>query len=80
VVPGMQSVQLLLNSWDEPRKYTEAVLEKFHWMKDERAVIDKLRSSKRMGIREASVLKKNSKRMNLHVGLREAVALLQNLR
>ncbi len=80
VVPGMRSVQLLLESWDKPKEYEKAVLREFRWMKDERCVIDKLRNEGRAGIREASVLRKNSKRMGMQVGLKEAVALLKNLR
>lgn len=80
VVPGMRSVQLLLDSWDKPHQYTEAVLKEFGWMRDERRVIDKLRNAGRVGIREARVLRRNSKRMGMKVGLREAVALLKNLR
>lgn len=80
VVPGMKSVQLLLNAWDKPQKYTEDVLDEFRWMEDERGVIDKLRKSGRAGIREARVLRRNSKRMGMQVGLRDAVALLKNLR
>ncbi len=80
IVPGMRSVQLLLKSWDKPKEYAEAVLSEFHWMKDERGVIDKLRNAGRAGINEARVLRKNSKRMGMQVGLKEAVALLKNLR
>lgn len=80
VVPGMRNVQLLLNTWDKPQEYTNAVLGEFRWMKDERGVIDKLIKAEGTGIREARVLRKNSKRMGMQVGLREAVALLKNLR
>jgi flavin-dependent dehydrogenase len=79
VVPGMRSVQLLMENWDKPRGYEKAVLREFRWMKDERTVIDKLRRSEGVGIREANILRKNSKRMGMQVGLREAVALLNNL-
>ncbi len=79
IVPGMRSVQLLLESWDDPRKYTDAVLAEFSWMKDERAVVDKKRKAKEVGIRDALVLKRNSKRMGMRVGLRDALALLKNL-
>jgi len=80
VVPGMRNVQLLLNAWDSPDEYTEAVLAEFRWMKDERGVIDKLRRSERPGIREAYVLRRNSKRMGMQVRLRDAVALVKNMR
>jgi flavin-dependent dehydrogenase len=80
VVPGMRNVQLLLSTWDNPDAYTEAVLAEFRWMRDERGVIDKLRSSEGVGIREAYVLRRNSKRMGMQVRLRDAVALMKNLR
>jgi flavin-dependent dehydrogenase len=80
VVPGMRNVQLLLNTWDNPDEYTEAVLAEFRWMKDERGVIDKLRRSEGAGIREAYVLRRNSKRMGMQVRLRDAVALMKNMR
>lgn len=80
IVPGMRSVQLLLDTWDKPDQYREAVLEEFRWMKDEREVIDRLRKAERVGIREARVLRRNSRRMGMRVGLREAFALLKNLR
>ena len=80
VVPGMQSVQLLLKKWGKPQEYTNAILGEFRWMNDERGVIDKLRKAEATGLQEARVLRKNSKRMGMRVGIREAVALLKNLR
>jgi flavin-dependent dehydrogenase len=80
VVPGMRSVELLLANWDRPHEYAEAVLAEFAWMKEERAVVDRLRNAGHLGIREARVLKRNAKRMGLHVGLRRAVALLLHMR
>lgn len=80
IVPGMRSVQLLLETWDRPAQYREAVLEEFRWMKDERGVIDRLRRAKGVGIREARVLRRNSQRMGMRVGLGDALALLKNLR
>ena len=79
IVPGMRSVQLLLNTWDKPQLYREAVLNEFRWMKDERGVVDSLRKAERVGLREALVLRKNSKRMGMRVGLREALAFLKHL-
>jgi flavin-dependent dehydrogenase len=79
IVPGMRSVQLLLDSWDDPRKFTDAVLREFRWMKNERAVVEKMRNAEGVGIRDALVLKRNSKRMGMRVGLRDALTLLKNL-
>jgi flavin-dependent dehydrogenase len=80
IVPGMRSVQLLLDAWDTPHLYREAVLAEFRWMSDERDIVDRLRKAGGLGIREARILKRNSKRMGMRVGLRQAVALLRNLR
>jgi flavin-dependent dehydrogenase len=80
IVPGMKSVQLLMKWWDDPSGYTRAVLKEFDWMKPERAVIDKLRKNRALGLNDARVLKRNSRRMGMQVGLKEAVALLKRLR
>lgn len=80
VVPGMQSVQILLDNWDDPEGYTAGILQEFDWMRKERGVIDKLRNKKHLGIREAWVLKQNSKRMGMRVGIREALDLIHRLR
>ncbi len=80
IVPGMKSAQILLNNWDNPEAYTEAILEEFRWMTRERRVIDKLRGADRLGLREAWVLKKNSRRMGFRIGLREAALFVKKLR
>ena len=80
VVPGMRSVQLLLDSWGKPQRYGEAICDEFRWMSDERRIIDRLRSGKGVGLLDARVLRKNARRMGMRVGLRQALALLKNLR
>ena len=80
VVPGMKSVRLLLQNWDDPDEYTKAVLKEFQWMESERRVIDKLRGKKRLGIQEALVLKKNSKRMGMQIKISDAAKLIKRLR
>ena len=80
IVTGLRSVQILLDYWDDPSGYKEAILKEFHWMKGERIVIDKLRRSESLGLKEAWVLKKNSRRMGMQVGLKESLQLLKNLR
>lgn len=80
IVPGMQSVRLLHDHWDEPENYTRAVLKEFEWMAGERQVIDKLLSSTPLGVRDAWVLRKNSKRMSMQVGLKEALRFVRALR
>ena len=79
VVPGMKSVQLLLQNWENPEAYTKSVLKEFRWMEKERQVIDKLLSHGSLQIKDAWVLKKNSRRMGMQVGVKEAIALLRAL-
>ena len=49
-------------------------------MESERRVIDKLRGKKRLGIQEALVLKKNSKRMGMQIKISDAAKLIKRLR
>jgi hypothetical protein len=79
VAPGMKSVQILLQNWENPEAYTKSILKEFQWMEKERQVIDKLLSKGRLGIRDAWVLKKNSRRMGMKVGVKEALGFLRAL-
>ena len=80
ILSGMRSAQLLLEYWNDSSGYTAAILKEFRWMEDERRIIEKLRRSKPLGISDARVLKRNARRMEMQVGLREAATLLRNLR
>jgi hypothetical protein len=80
VVPGMRSAQIVLENWNDAEKYEAAILREFSWMESERAVIDKLRGKEALSLKDAWVLKENSKRMAIQVGLKEAFLLLKNLR
>lgn len=79
ILAGMVSAQLLMDYWNDPEGYTQAILEEFKWMKSERDVIDKLRMCKRLGINDAWVLRRNSRRMGMKVDLKEAWVLLGHL-
>lgn len=79
VVPGMKSVQILLQHWNNPEAYTKGVLKEFQWMEKERQVIDKLVRNGSLRVKDAWVLKKNSRRMGMQVGVKEAIALLRAL-
>ncbi len=79
IVTGMKSAQLLMEHWNDPDGYRRAILKAFQWMESERHVIDKLRMSKPLRISDAWVLRRNSKRMGMKVGLREARILLGHL-
>jgi hypothetical protein len=79
IVPGMRSVRLLLTWWNDPKGYTRAVLQEFGWMKNERTVIDRLKRGERMGLGNAWTLKRNSRRMGMRVGLRQALMFVRGL-
>jgi flavin-dependent dehydrogenase len=80
VVTGMQSASILVDHWDDPKGYTDALLDKFRWMRPERKVIDKLISGLKLTLDDARVLRRNSKRMGMKVGLKQAMQLMRNLR
>lgn len=80
IVPGMRSVRLLMEHWNDPTAYTRALLKEFRWMKAERRVIDKLRREERLGLLDAWTLKRNSRRMSMTVKLGQAAALMKHLR
>ncbi|UFS69902.1 hypothetical protein LPW11_18690 [Geomonas sp. RF6] len=79
IAPGMRSVELLLDNWEKPAGYQEAILSEFQWMKEERDVVDALKRGETVGIREARILLKNSRRMNLQVGIKEVWGILKIL-
>jgi flavin-dependent dehydrogenase len=80
IIPGMRSAQILMDQWDDPSGYTKAILREFRWMEDERRVIDKARRNEAFGLGDAWALKKNSRRMAMEIGLKEAAILLKHLR
>jgi flavin-dependent dehydrogenase len=80
IIPGMRSVQILMERWDDPAAYTRALLKEFGWMENERRVVDRLRRNEALRLSDAWVLKKNSRRMAMEVGLKEAATLLRHLR
>jgi flavin-dependent dehydrogenase len=80
VVPGMRSAQILMENWKNPEDYKNAILNEFKWMKKEREIIDKLVGAKHLGIEDARVVKKNSKRMGIRIGLNRAATLMKHLR
>jgi flavin-dependent dehydrogenase len=79
IVPGMRSVQIFLEHWENPSGYTKAILREFKWMTNERRVIDKLRGNGGLSVGDAWVLRKNSRRMGMEVGLKDAILLLHHL-
>jgi flavin-dependent dehydrogenase len=80
VIPGLRSVQILLECWDAPDRYTERILREFRWMKREKRVFEKLRRGDRLGLTDGLALRTNAKRMGMDVDLRDAVTLVKRIR
>jgi flavin-dependent dehydrogenase len=80
IVTGMRTVKILLDHWDDPEGYEKAVLHEFAWMEEERRVVDKLLEGGVLGPWDALVLKDNSRRMGMRIGLIDAASLLKNLK
>jgi hypothetical protein len=74
------SFQILIDYWDDPAEYKEAILREFSWMENERRVVDKLRKDEPLGMKDAWVVRKNSRRLGMQVGLKESLLFLKNLR
>ncbi len=79
IVPGMKSVQILMENWESPAQYTAAILKEFKWMREERKVIDKIVRRERFTLKDAWVLKRNCKRMAIELGIKDAAVLIGNL-
>jgi len=80
IVPSLQSAEILLNHWNNADEYTKAILSAFDWMREEREVVDRLIAGRSLGIRDAWIVKKNSNRMGITVGLEVALKLMRKLR
>jgi flavin-dependent dehydrogenase len=80
IIPGMRSAQILLDHWEDPSGYAKAILKQFEWMLGERKVVEKLQRNEPLRLSDAWVLKKNSRRMAINVGLKDAAMLLKRLR
>ena len=79
IIPGLKSARLLLNHWEDPAAYEKAILKEFEWMKEERKVIDKIRHGKRIGLMDARIFKSTTQRLNMEVGVYQALNVLRHL-
>ena len=59
--------------------YKKAILREFSWMENKRRVINKLMGNATLSMKEAWVLKKNSQRIGMQVGLKESLLLLKKV-
>lgn len=80
IVPSMRSAQILLDNWGSPDDYRETLLKEFTWIDDERKLIDKLRRREALNMGDAWVLKNNSKRIGINIGLTDAARLMKRLK
>lgn len=80
IVPGMRSVKILLDNWDNPDGYNASILKEFSWILNERKLLDKLRNMAPLNLGDAWILKNNSKRIGINIGLTEAAMYVKRLR
>jgi flavin-dependent dehydrogenase len=80
IVPGMRSAQILMDNWDNPDSYRESILKEFGWIDDERRLIDKLSQRKSFNMGDALIIKNNSKRIGINIGLAQAAIFMKRLR
>lgn len=80
IIPGMKSALLLLENIDSLADYEQAILKEFAWMEKEREVVERLQSGKPIGLGSALVLQRNTRRMEMKMGLWDAFKLLTRAR
>ena len=80
IVPGMRSAQILIDNWDSPDGYRASILKEFDWIDDERRLIDKFRKRKSLNMGDALIIKNNSKRIGMNIGLAQAAIFMKRLR
>jgi len=80
IIPSMKSALLLLENINFPVGYELAILKEFAWMEKEREVVERLRSGKPIGLGSALVLQRNTRRMEMKMGLWDAFKLLRRAR
>ena len=80
ILHGMRSALLLLENIDSPADYERAILKEFAWMEKEREVVERLQSGEPIGLGSALVLQRNTRRMEMKMGLWDAFKLLRRAR
>ena len=80
IIHGMRSAQLLLENFYSAVDYERAILREFAWMEKEREVVDRFILGKPIGLGSALVLQRNTRRMDLKIGLWDAFKLLRRAR
>ena len=80
IIHGMKSALFLLENIDSPVDYERAILREFAWMEKEREVIERLQSGKLIGLGSALVLQRNTRRMEMNLGLLDAIKILRRMR
>jgi flavin-dependent dehydrogenase len=79
IVPGMTSAKILLDNWEDPKSYTDSILEEFGWMEKERKIVDKIASGKQPSLTDARVILENARRMGIKINIINALKLARSL-
>lgn len=80
IIHSMRSALFLLENFYSAVDYERAILREFAWMEKEREVVDRFIQGKPIGLGSALVLQRNTRRMDLKIGLWDAFKLLQRAR
>jgi flavin-dependent dehydrogenase len=79
ILPGLVSAKILLDNWDDPEAYREAILKEFAWMKDERQLVNKMVQGKKIGIFDAATFSTSAKRLKMNLDYSQALGLLSTV-
>lgn len=80
IIHGMRSALFQLENLYSAIDYERAILREFSWMDKEREVVDRFIQGKPIGLGSALVLQRNTRRMDLKLGLWDAFRLLRRAR
>lgn len=80
IIHGMKSALLLFKNIYSGIDYVDSIHREFSWMDDERKALDRLKAGKSAGVGGAIVLRRNTRRMGMKLGLYDAFRLLWRAR
>jgi flavin-dependent dehydrogenase len=80
IIHGMRSALFQLENLYSAVDYERAILREFAWMEKEREVVERFIRGKPIGLGSALVLQRNTRRMDMKIGLWDAFRLLRRAR
>ncbi|HTY47912.1 MAG TPA: hypothetical protein VMB46_09655 [Methanomassiliicoccales archaeon] len=74
---AMQCAELLIDHWDDLRRYESSVLKKYDWMRREREALEKMVKGRVPPLRDVRVFTSHSKRVGIELGPVQALQLFK---